>query len=287
MSLLGAHVSVAGGVQNAPKRGTEIGADAIQIFTANQNQWFPKEPKEEDAKGYQMAMEKEQPNISISHASYLLNMGSPDEKKLSMSRNAFIKELDRCDACAVEYVVFHPGSHMNAGEVECINRIGESLNYCFDERPNSKVKVLIENTAGQGTNVGYCFEHLKDIIESVKLKNRLGVCFDTQHGFASGYDIRSEKSWLDTFNKFENIIGLEWLKAFHINDSKKELASRVDRHEKIGKGLLTMETFWCLLNDERFDGLPMLLETPVDDPSDYANEIDLLKSLKGAKKPKD
>ncbi len=287
MSLLGAHVSVAGGVENAPERGTKIGADAIQIFTANQNQWFPKEPQEENALGYQMAMKKEQPQMSISHASYLLNMGSPDEKKLNMSRQAFLKELDRCDACAVEYVVFHPGSHMNSGEKECINRIAESLNYCFSERPDSTVKVLLENTAGQGTNVGYRFEHLKDIIESVKFSNRLGICFDTQHGFASGYDIRSESGWLDTFEKFSDIVGLEWLKAFHINDSKKELGSRVDRHEKIGKGLLTMETFWCLINDERFEGIPMLLETPVDNPSDYSNEIKLLRSLKGSKKPKD
>ena len=285
MGLLGAHVSAAGGVENAPGRGTAINADAIQIFTANQNQWFPKEPSEENSQGYREAMKKELPKMTISHASYLINMGSPEEKKLNMSRLAFLSELDRCDACGVEYVVFHPGSHMKTGEKECLSRISESLNYCLDKRPDGEVTVLIENTAGQGTNVGFRFEHLIGIIEGVEKKDRMGICFDTQHGFASGYDIRTEKGWKETFDEFDKTVDLKWLKAFHINDSKKEFGSRVDRHESIGKGLLTMETFWCLVNDDRFTELPMLLETPVDDPSEYAVEIDLLRGLVGSKKP--
>ena len=285
MGLLGAHVSAAGGVENAPGRGTAINADAIQIFTANQNQWFPKEPSEENSKGYREAMKKELPKMTISHASYLINMGSPEEKKLNMSRLAFLSELDRCDACGVEYVVFHPGSHMKTGEKECLSRISESLNYCLEKRPDGEVTVLIENTAGQGTNVGFRFEHLIGIIEDVEKKDRMGVCFDTQHGFASGYDIRTEKGWKETFDEFDKTVDLKWLKAFHINDSKKEFGSRVDRHESIGKGLLTMETFWCLVNDDRFTELPMLLETPVDDPSEYAVEIELLRGLVGSKKP--
>ena len=285
MGLLGAHVSAAGGVENAPGRGTAINADAIQIFTANQNQWFPKEPSEENSKGYREAMKKELPKMTISHASYLINMGSPEEKKLNMSRLAFLSELDRCDACGVEYVVFHPGSHMKTGENECLSRISESLNYCLDKRPDGEVTVLIENTAGQGTNVGFRFEHLIGIIEGVEKKDRMGICFDTQHGFASGYDIRTEKGWKETFDEFDKTVDLKWLKAFHINDSKKEFGSRVDRHESIGKGLLTMETFWCLVNDDRFTELPMLLETPVDDPSEYAVEIELLRGLVGSKKP--
>ncbi len=285
MGLLGAHVSAAGGVENAPGRGTAINADAIQIFTANQNQWFPKEPGEENSKEYRKAMKKELPQMTISHASYLLNMGSPEEKKLNMSRRAFLSELDRCDACGVEYVVFHPGSHMKTDEKECLSRISESLNYCLDKRPDGEVTVLIENTAGQGTNVGFRFEHLIGIIEGVEKKDRMGVCFDTQHGFASGYDIRTEKGWKETFDEFDKTVDLKWLKAFHINDSKKEFGSRVDRHESIGKGLLTMETFWCLVNDDRFTELPMLLETPVDDPSEYAVEIELLRGLVGSKKP--
>ena len=285
MGLIGAHVSAAGGVENAPARGTAINADAIQIFTANQNQWFPKEPDEENSKEYRKAMKKELPQKTISHGSYLLNMGSPEEKKLNMSRRAFLSELDRCDACGVEYVVFHPGSHMKTDEKECLSRISESLNYCLDKRPDGEVTVLIENTAGQGTNVGFRFEHLIGIIEGVEKKDRMGVCFDTQHGFASGYDIRTEKGWKETFDEFDKTVDLKWLKAFHINDSKKEFGSRVDRHESIGKGLLTMETFWCLVNDDRFTELPMLLETPVDDPSEYAVEIELLKGLVGSKKP--
>ncbi|HJL83814.1 MAG TPA: deoxyribonuclease IV [Candidatus Marinimicrobia bacterium] len=285
MGLLGAHVSAAGGVENAPARGTAINADAIQIFTANQNQWFPKEPGEENSKEYREAMKKELPLMTISHASYLLNMGSPEEKKLNMSRRAFLSELDRCDACGVEYVVFHPGSHMKTDEKECLSRISESLNYCLDKRSDGEVTVLIENTAGQGTNVGFRFEHLIGIIEGVERKDRMGVCFDTQHGFASGYDIRTEKGWKETFDEFDKTVDLKWLKAFHINDSKKECGSRVDRHESIGKGLLTMETFWCLVNDDRFTELPMLLETPVDDPSEYAVEIELLRGLVGSKKP--
>ncbi len=285
MGLIGAHVSAAGGVENAPARGTAINADAIQIFTANQNQWFPKEPDEENSKEYRKAMKKELPKMTISHASYLLNMGSPEEKKLNMSRRAFLSELDRCDACGVEYVVFHPGSHMKTDEKECLSRISESLNYCLDKRPDGEVTVLIENTAGQGTNVGFRFEHLIGIIEGVEKKDRMGVCFDTQHGFASGYDIRTEKGWKETFDEFDKTVDLKWLKAFHINDSKKEFGSRVDRHESIGKGLLTMETFWCLVNDDRFTELPMLLETPVDDPSEYAVEIELLRGLVGSKKP--
>ena len=285
MGLIGAHVSAAGGVENAPARGTAINADAIQIFTANQNQWFPKEPGEENSKDYRKAMKKELPQMTISHASYLLNMGSPEEKKLNMSRRAFLSELDRCDACGVEYVVFHPGSHMKTDEKECLSRISESLNYCLDKRPDGEVTVLIENTAGQGTNVGFRFEHLIGIIEGVEKKDRMGVCFDTQHGFASGYDIRTEKGWKETFDEFDKTVDLKWLKAFHINDSKKEFGSHVDRHESIGKGLLTMETFWCLVNDDRFTELPMLLETPVDDPSEYAVEIELLRGLVGSKKP--
>ena len=285
MGLLGAHVSAAGGVENAPGRGTAINADAIQIFTANQNQWFPKEPSEENSQGYREAMKKALPKMTISHASYLINMGSPEEKKLNMSRLAFLSELDRCDACGVEYVVFHPGSHMKTGEKECLSRISESLNYCLEKRPDGEVTVLIENTAGQGTNVGFRFEHLIGIIEGVEKKDRMGICFDTQHGFASGYDIRTEKGWKETFDEFDKTVDLKWLKAFHINDSKKEFGSRVDRHESIGKGLLTMETFWCLVNDDRFTELPMLLETPVDDPSEYAVEIELLRGLVGSKKP--
>lgn len=285
MGILGAHVSVAGGVQNAPERARDISANSIQIFTANQNQWFPKQPSKENCIQFKVEMENKGINVCVSHASYLLNLGSPEPKKLNMSRRAFSDELDRCDACGIPYVIFHPGAHIKTGESECLSRISESLNYVMDKRPDSKVTILLENTAGQGSVVGYSFENLIRIIEEVENKNRLGVCFDTQHAFAAGYDIRTEKGWNDTFDHFDKTVGLEWIKVFHINDSKRELGTHVDRHEKIGKGFLTMETFWCLVNDERFSNLPMILETPVTDPSEYAVELELLRSLIGAKKP--
>ncbi|MDP6457195.1 MAG: deoxyribonuclease IV [Candidatus Marinimicrobia bacterium] len=285
MGLLGAHVSVAGGVENAPGRGSAIKADAIQIFTANQNQWSPKQPMEENTAAFRANMKSERPEVCVTHDSYLINLGSPEPKKLNMSRKAFLEEIDRCDACAIPYLIFHPGSHLKTGEEECLARIAQSIDYCLDKRPESKVDLLIENTAGQGSNVGYRFEHLCSIIDWVKRPERMGVCFDTQHGFASGYDIRDEKRWNATFKEFDQVVGLEWLKSFHINDSKKELGSRVDRHEKIGQGLLTMETFWCLVNDERFSHLPMVLETPVENEMEYADELVILRNLMGVPKP--
>lgn len=285
MGLFGAHVSVAGGVENAPGRGSAIDADAIQIFTANQNQWSPKQPTEENTTAFRANMANERPEVCVTHDSYLINLGSPEAKKLNMSRKAFIEEIDRCDACAIPYLIFHPGAHLKTGEDECLTRIGQSIDYCLSKRPGSKVTLLIENTAGQGSNVGYRFEHLRAIIDRVDQPQRMGVCFDTQHGFASGYDIRDEKGWDATFEEFDRIVGLEWLKSFHINDSKRELGTRVDRHEKIGQGFLTMETFWCLVNDERFAHRPMLLETPVENEADYADELVILRNLVGAARP--
>ena len=286
MGLFGAHVSVAGGVENAPARGSAINADAIQIFTANQNQWAPKQPTDENTSAFRENMETERPKICITHDSYLINLGSPDTEKLNKSRNAFLEEIDRCDACKIPYLIFHPGSHLKTGEDECLARIAESIDYCLHERPDSRVNLLIENTAGQGSNVGYCFEHLHAIIDQVQKQERMGVCIDTQHSFAAGYDLRTEKGWNDTFDEFDKIVGLERIKAFHVNDSKRELGTRVDRHEKIGQGFLTMETFWCLVNDERFGEIPMVLETPVDEESEYTDELKVLRSLIGAPKPK-
>tara|TARA_B100000315_G_C14594741_1_gene598186 strand:+ start:1838 stop:2683 length:846 start_codon:yes stop_codon:yes gene_type:complete len=280
MGLLGAHVSVAGGVYKAPERGKDISANAIQIFTANQNQWFPKQPSEEDCEKFQIEMKNNRIQSCVSHASYLLNMGSPEMKKLNMTRKAFTTEIDRCNACDIPFVVFHPGAHMKSGEDGCLKRISESLNYVMNKRPDNQTTILIENTAGQGTVVGYKFEHLAEIIDGVENKGKIGVCFDTQHGFAAGYDLRTEEGWNETFQKFDEIVALEWLKAFHINDSKKELGTRVDRHESLGKGYLNEETFKCLVNDERFDGLPMLLETPVKDYMEYKEELKYLRKLK-------
>jgi len=285
VGLLGAHVSAAGGVENAPARGSAINADAIQIFTANQNQWTPKQPTEENASAFRENMDSERPAICVTHDSYLINLGSPDPKKLNKSRRAFMEEIDRCDACGIPYLIFHPGAHLKTGEDECLTRIAKSIDYCLHKRPDSKVTLLIENTAGQGSNVGYRFEHLRIIIDQVKHPERMGVCIDTQHSFAAGYDLRTEKCWNKTLDEFDEVVGVEWIKSFHVNDSKRDLGTRVDRHEKIGQGFLTMETFWCLVNDERFVDLPMVLETPVDDESKYADELKILRSLIDAPKP--
>lgn len=285
MGLLGAHVSAAGGVSNAPGRGTGIGADAIQIFTANQNQWFPKQPGEDDVVRFRREMEKERPRVCVSHASYLLNMGSPEKRKLTMSRQAFLAEIDRCEECGIPYLIFHPGSHMKTDEESCLRCIAESISTCLDKRPGSTVGILVENTAGQGSTVGYTFEHLAFIIKNVRYPGRVGVCFDTQHAFAAGYDIRTERGWNETLDHFDRTVGLDRIKAIHINDSKRELGTRVDRHENIGKGFLTMETFWCLVNDDRFKEVPMILETPATDSTTYAEELTVLRGLVGARKP--
>jgi deoxyribonuclease-4 len=285
MGLIGAHISTTGGIHLSPKRGTEISADSIQIFTANQNQWNPREPTQEESDLFQQAMKKEQPCVVLSHDSYLINLGSPDATKLQRSRQVFLAELDRCTGAGIPYLVFHPGSHLGSGVEICLETIVQSINWCFRQRPHSTVLLLVENTAGQGTNVGYSFNHIAYILTQVAYPQRMGVCFDTQHAFAAGYDIRTKRGWEYVLNQFDASIGLAKLKAFHVNDSQKPLGSRIDRHGKIGEGLLTLETFWWLVNASRFKDVPMILETPAGKKEGYAHEIKLLKQLKGKKKP--
>lgn len=285
MGLLGAHVSTAGGIQNAPARGTEIDADAIQIFTANQNQWSPRQPTPGESAGFRSAMETEQPRLCLAHDSYLINLGSPEEVKLQQSRQAFLEEIRRCAASGIPYLAFHPGGHLQTGEPECLSRIAASLNFCLEKSPGSGVQLLLENTAGQGSSVGYVFEHLAEIISLVDTPERMGVCFDTQHAFAAGYDLSTASGLQSVLKEFDRVLGLSKLKAFHLNDSKKELGSRVDRHANIGYGFLSLETFWWLVNAEQFAGLPMILETPAGKKDGYAAEIRVLRSLVKAAKP--
>ncbi|MEE9161727.1 MAG: deoxyribonuclease IV [Candidatus Neomarinimicrobiota bacterium] len=285
MALLGAHVSVAGGTQNAPERGRDIKADAIQIFTANQNQWQAKPLSEENIDGFRSGMAQRQPQVALTHDSYLINLCSAEEWKLKRAVNAFIEELDRSEALGMHGIVFHPGAHMGAGIDAGCNLVAESLNTALEARPDHKVKLLVEITAGQGSTVGFAFEQIAAILGGVKQPERMGVCFDTQHAFAAGYDLRTEKGWEQTMKKFDKTVGLEQLEAFHINDSKRELDQRLDRHEKIGKGYLGLLPFWCLVNDERFVQTPAVLETPVEDGSEYAEEIALLQSMVGAPAP--
>ncbi|HHF53507.1 MAG TPA: deoxyribonuclease IV [candidate division WOR-3 bacterium] len=263
MGFLGAHVSISGGVYKAPERGEKLGCESIQIFSKNQMQWKAKPITPEDSQKFKEELKKTHIKEVVIHDSYLINLGSPDEEKLKMSRDAFLDEMIRAEILGVKYLVFHPGSHMGKGEELGLKLIAESLNILIDkakEAPN--VLLLLETTAGQGSNLGYKFEHLKFIMDQVEKKERLGVCFDTAHAFEAGYDISTEEGYERTFNEFDNVIGLEKLKVFHLNDSRTPLGSHVDRHEHIGEGMIGLTAFELLVNDERFKNHPMILETP-------------------------
>ena len=285
MAILGAHVSIAGGSEKAPGRGKAIDADVIQIFTANQNQWKAKPLTETNIDGFREGMNQGQPLVSITHVSYLINLCSIEKWKLKRAVDTFIEELDRSEALGIDYIVFHPGAHMGAGYEAGCATVAESLNTVLAARPDHQVKLLVEITAGQGTTVGHSFEQIADILGQVTSPERMGVCFDTQHAFAAGYDVRTPDGWERVLKEFANTIGLEQLRAFHLNDSKRELGDRVDRHEKIGQGYLGLAPFWCLVNDERFADTPAVLETPVENESEYGDELRLLRSLIGAPEP--
>lgn len=277
-NLLGAHVSIAGGVFNAIANGERIGANAIQIFSKNQTRWVAKPLSDEDAKKFRDAWRRSGIREVVIHDSYLINLGSPDPDLLKKSREAFLDEMDRAEKLGVRWLVFHPGSHMNAGEEAGLTTIADSLNWLISQRPAYKIRLLLETTAGQGTNLGYTFEQLAYIWDRVEEKSRLGICLDTAHLFAAGYDLRSEEAYEETLQKFDTILGLQNLYAIHINDSKKDLGSRVDRHDHIGEGLLGLETFRRIVNDPRLKSIPKLLETPGKE-EDFKRNLDLLKSL--------
>ena len=285
MAILGAHVSIAGGSEKAPGRGKAIDADVIQIFTANQNQWKAKPLTETNIDGFREGMTQGQPQVSITHDSYLINLCSIEKWKLKRAVDTFIEELDRSEALGIDYIVFHPGAHMGAGYEAGCATVAESLNTVLAARPDHQAKLLVEITAGQGTTVGHSFEQIADILGQVTSPERMGVCFDTQHAFAAGYDVRTPDGWERVLKEFADTIGLERLRAFHLNDSKRELGDRVDRHEKIGQGYLGLAPFWCLVNDERFADTPAVLETPVENESEYGDELRLLRSLIGAPEP--
>ena len=279
MKFIGAHVSASGGVENAPLNAHEIGAKAFALFTKNQRQW-----KAAPLTDTSIALFKERcaefgylPAHILPHDSYLINLGHPETEGLVKSREAFLDEMQRCEKLGLDRLNFHPGSHLSLLTTEeCLARIAESINITLDQ--TAGVCAVIENTAGQGTNLGHTFEQLAYIIDRVEDKSRVGVCIDTAHTLAAGYDIKTTEGFTETFSKFDEIIGFSYLKGMHINDSKKDLASRVDRHDSIGKGLMGMTTFTMLMNDPRFDNVPMILETP--DETCWAEEIRLLYELK-------
>ncbi len=260
--LLGAQMSIAGGIGNALLLGKKVDCDAIQIFTRSSRQWASKPLSKEEIEFFLASRNETGITTVIAHDSYLLNLGSPDEMLRTRSLAAFIDELERCEILGVSHLIAHPGAHMGAGETEGIKTIARSLNEVHKACPGYKAKVTLEITAGQGSCLGYRFEQIGKIFDATRDNDRLRVCFDTEHAFAAGYDIRTREGYEKTFCEFDDEIGIERIAAFHLNDSKKELNSRVDRHEHIGKGHIGVEGFRLLLNDERFWGLPMCLETP-------------------------
>lgn len=259
--LLGAHESIEGGIHKAIERAESIGCSTLQIFTKNSNQWVSRPLKEQDVENYKNSASKSKIRFIMAHSIYLINLCAADPLILKKSRDALVDEINRCDLLGIPIIIFHPGSHMGSGESTGIKKIIESINRVHDKTPASSVKSVLETTAGQGTSIGYRFEHLREIIEGVENRNRIGVCVDTCHIFAAGYNISSETGYEKTIEEFDRIIGLELLEAIHINDSKKDLGSRIDRHEHIGKGLIGKVGFRCLMQDKRLISIPKVIET--------------------------
>ncbi len=271
-------MSALGGVENAPVNAHEIGATAFALFTKNQRQWIAKPLTEDSINSFKQNCIKYnyQPHQILPHDSYLINLGHPEKEALQKSRNAFLDEMQRCEKLGLDRLNFHPGSHLNQiSEEQCISLIADSINWVLSQ--TSGVMAVIENTAGQGTNLGYSFHQLKGIIDQVDDKSRVGVCIDTCHAYSAGYDIKLRDGFNKVFQEFEEIIGFEYLKGMHLNDSKKEMGSRVDRHDNLGKGTLGLDVFSFIMNDDRFDGIPLILETPDDNL--WKGEIEMLKSM--------
>ena len=278
MKYIGAHVSASGGVENAPVNASEIGARAFALFTKNQRQWKSSPLTSTSIRLFRENCEKHgyQPFQILPHDSYLINLGHPEQEGLEKSREAFLDEMQRCEQLGLDRLNFHPGGSLaKISDEECLLRIAESVNITLDKTKG--VIAVIENTAGQGSNLGFKFEHIRFIIDHVEDKSRVGVCIDTCHSFAAGYDLSSEASFKATFQHFDEVVGFKYLKGMHINDSKKGLGSRVDRHDSLGKGTLGIEVLKWLMHDPRFDDMPLILETP--DETIWGEEIKLLYSF--------
>ncbi len=275
MKYIGAHVSASGGVENAPLNAEKIGARAFALFTKNQRQWKAKPLTEKSIEAFQENLKKV--NISaeqvLPHDSYLINLGHPESEGLQKSRNAFLDEMQRCEQLGLKLLNFHPGAHLKkCSEDDSLATVAESINWVLEK--TAGVTAVIENTAGQGTTLGYRFEHLAAIIDGVEDKSRVGVCLDTCHTFTAGYDLRTSEACDATFAEFERIVGFNYLCGMHLNDSKPELGSRVDRHHSIGMGQIGLECFRYIMNDARFNDIPMILETI--DETIWPEEIKLL-----------
>jgi len=255
-------MSIAGGLHTALERGMSIGCSTIQLFSKNNTRWYARPLTEEEIAKFKSLKQKSKIRPIVTHSSYLINLCAKDRVTLKNSQHAFKEELSRCERLGIPYFVFHPGSHLGRGEREGIMRIADSLNLIHEQTAGYEVRSVLELTAGQGTAVGYRFEHLREIIDAVEMQDRMGVCLDTCHLFAAGYDISTERAYETVFEEFDKIVGLDRLVLFHVNDSKRELGSHVDRHEHIGKGRIGNLAFRLLMNDPRFAAIPKILETP-------------------------
>ncbi len=278
MKYVGAHISAAGGVENAPVNAHEIGAKAFAFFTKNQRQWVSPPLTVKSIEAFRNNCEKYgfKPFQILPHDSYLINLGAPDPENLGRSRYAFNDEMKRCEQLGLDRLNFHPGSHLDKiTEEQSLDLIAESVNIALSK--SNGVIAVIENTAGQGTNLGYRFEHLRYIIDRVEDKSRVGVCIDTCHAYTSGYDLSTAEGFKKVFDEFERIVGFKYLRGMHLNESKKAFGTRVDRHDSLHKGELGDEVFSLIMNDPRFDGMPLILETP--DEALWAEEIKYLYSL--------
>ncbi len=275
MKRVGAHVSAAGGVENAPLNAMKIGAKAFALFTKNQRQWKAKPLSDNSIHAFKENLQRAAIAAEhvLPHDSYLINLGHPDSEGIGKSRAAFLDEMQRCEQLGLKLLNFHPGAHLERiSEAQSLDLVAESINIALSQ--TAGVTAVIENTAGQGTTLGYRFEHLAHIIDKVEDKSRVGVCLDTCHTFTAGYDLRTAEVCERTFREFERIVGFGYLRGMHLNDSKPELGSRVDRHDSLGKGKLGLEVFRYIMNDDRFDEIPMVLETI--DESIWPEEIELL-----------
>lgn len=280
MKYFGAHVSASGGVENAVKNAKDIGATAFALFTKNQRQWIAPQLTAEQIATFKNAMAEAGFSAAqiLPHDSYLINLGHPDEDGLEKSRDSFFEEMQRCELLGLDRLNFHPGSHLKRiSEEGSLDRIAESINMALERTKG--VTAVLENTAGQGSNLGYKFEHLAYIIDRVEDKSRVGVCLDTCHSFAAGYDLRTKEACDATFAEFDRIIGFKYLRGMHLNDAMRPLGSRIDRHSPMGEGEIGIECFKYIASDPRFDNIPLILETP--DEERWAQEIAQLKAFAG------
>jgi deoxyribonuclease-4 len=279
--LLGAHMSIAGGIDLAPLRGRDVGCRTMQLFTKSSNQWRARPLPPEEIERYRANLQVTGIAPAVAHDSYLINLASTDAELHRKSMAAFLEELERAEALGIQYLVTHPGAHMGAGEETGLRQVANSIRELLKRTKGYQVQVVIETAAGQGTSLGHRFEQIAALLDQIGLPERTGVCLDTCHIFAAGYDIRTPEGYADVLGAFDAVVGVPHLKVIHLNDSKKELGCRVDRHEHIGKGAIGLEAFRCLLTDPRLKGIPMILETPKDDDFVLADRrnLDTLRRL--------